>query len=120
MSVQVNPKLELEVGFLFQYIVCVGSSRFKTIPNKNLSDFNTSYVSVQDIGTTIFVIPFKFQYIVCVGSSLEQAKFGQGALIFQYIVCVGSSKLSKDEVTAFILFQYIVCVGSRCYIPYHH
>ncbi len=61
---------DINVPTKFQYIVCVGSRVCYACVVICFTNFNTSYVSVQDEAlehTTLACV--KFQYIVCVGSS---------------------------------------------------
>ena len=78
--------------FLFQYILCVGSS---------LLDGKV------DLEQT------KFQYILCVGSRFKSACVIDCYIAFQYILCVGSSPTFPFAFCSLLLFQYILCVGSR-------
>jgi len=62
------------------------------IIGKQIANFNTSYVLVQE------------------NKILER----QAQATFQYIICFGSRALYFFCHTSIILFQYIICFGSRC------
>ena len=54
----------------FQYILCYGSTFIKTIVRITIYDFNTSYVTVQQLkALEKFGIFPEFQYILCYGST---------------------------------------------------
>ena len=92
VSVQVYYSPLNQDKILFQYILCVGSS-------KALIDVPKGYAL--------------FQYILCVGSRSGGGSGTSGVLEFQYILCVGSSLYNTQVSGDTNKFQYILCVGSR-------
>ena len=100
------------VFFLFQYILCVGSSKLNL--NKYLFQtcFNTSYVSVQAIGSVDSLVKLtEFQYILCVGSSWLKTFDGKQPHVSIHPMC----RFKVISAQPFIFasgFQYILCVGS--------
>ena len=55
------------------------------------TNFNTSYVTVQPYGGLVRQAPNKFQYILCYGSTKGLYLLNYFDLSFQYILCYGST-----------------------------
>ncbi len=97
----------------FQYIICVGSRFISSRSRKCYRCFNTSYVSVQALlGMCNTLKSQMFQYIICVGSRVVFKSSVLGFLSFNTSY-VSVQVITTSPCTFISLFQYIICVGSR-------
>ena len=106
-----------------------------SIMQQLISDFNTSYVTVQQRKSwEERKVMNKFQYILCYGSTyfsyikiISESKisihpmlrfnrhkfvFLKSLIKFQYILCYGSTDFFMENLEKVLRFQYILCYGS--------
>ena len=76
----------------FQYILCVGSSLMKMSVSMRDYCFNTSYVSVQVKKGYFTILASKVSIHPMCRFKITDTPKATGPLMFQYILCVGSRK----------------------------